>query len=194
MYRSFTLLLCLTASNSLYSETSARADNTSQHLQEARTQTQAFGKQLKQVLKSNVQQHGFEQAISACNLQAPAIATSLSENQWQVRRTSLRLRNPDNAADEWEKRNLLKFEQRLAQGEPAHSLEILETDNGTVRYMKAIPTGKLCLGCHGESLADDVKQRLQLLYPTDQATGYTIGQLRGAFSLKRELNQASAVE
>ncbi len=194
MYRSFALLLCLSASNSLTSGTITSAESTAEYLQEARTHTQAFGKQLKQVLKSNIQQHGFEQAINACNLQAPAIASSLSQDQWQVRRTSMQLRNPSNSADAWERENLRKFEQRLVQGEPANTLETLEIVDGSVRYMKAIPTAKLCLGCHGKVLADNVKQRLETLYPTDQATGYEIGQLRGAFSLERELEKKTNTE
>ncbi len=188
MYRSLALLLCFTLSSSLLAATDD-SENATQYLLEARANAQAFGKQLKHVLKSNVQQQGFEQAIGACNLQAPAIASSLSQNQWQVRRTSMQVRNPSNIADAWEREILRNFEQRLAQGEPANTLEAVEIVDGSVRYMKAIPTAKLCLGCHGKVLADDVKQRLEILYPTDQATGYEVGQLRGAFSLERVLGQ-----
>ena len=41
--------------------------------------------------------------------------------------------------------------------------------------------GQLCVTCHGESLAPDVQERLAERYPTDRATGYRVGDLRGVF-------------
>ena len=44
----------------------------------------------------------------------------------------------------------------------------------------------VCLTCHGrpEDLAPEVRARLQALYPRDQATGYRLGDVRGAVSVK----------
>jgi hypothetical protein len=58
--------------------------------------------------------------------------------------------------------------------------------------MKAIPTGGLCLQCHGKALAPPVAEKLAELYPGDKATGYEQGDLRGAFVITRQLNQAGA--
>ena len=43
--------------------------------------------------------------------------------------------------------------------------------------MKAAP----CLMCHGETLAPAAEQQIRALYPSDQATGFHEGDLRGVF-------------
>ena len=55
------------------------------------------------------------------------------------------------------------------------------------RFMKAIPTGALCLQCHGSSISPEVSARLAELYPDDKATGYATGDIRGAFVVTRNL-------
>jgi len=44
----------------------------------------------------------------------------------------------------------------------------------------------VCLQCHGEpaKLAPGVAEALKELYPDDQATGYSLGDLRGAISIR----------
>ena len=58
--------------------------------------------------------------------------------------------------------------------------------------MKAIPTGGLCLQCHGTAIAPPVAEKLAELYPGDKATGFEQGDLRGAFVITRQLDQAGA--
>jgi hypothetical protein len=55
--------------------------------------------------------------------------------------------------------------------------------------MKALPTQKLCLNCHGAEaqIAPEAKEKLKVLYPNDLATGYSEGQIRGALTVKRPL-------
>jgi hypothetical protein len=50
------------------------------------------------------------------------------------------------------------------------------------RVLKPIAIEPLCLSCHGDpaSMKDDVKAALKQRYPADKATGYQIGDLRGA--------------
>ena len=57
------------------------------------------------------------------------------------------------------------------------------TPSGAVRYMKAIPTGPVCLTCHGEEIAPEVEESLRTAYPHDRALGYGLGDIRGAFSI-----------
>jgi len=87
---------------------------------------------------------------------------------------------------------LADFEQRLAKENPANMdyAEIVSEPQGKYyRYMKAIPLQDACLKCHGtpENVAPAVTDALAADYPHDKATGYTLGQLRGAFSIKRPL-------
>ena len=53
--------------------------------------------------------------------------------------------------------------------------------------MQAQGAEAICLTCHGENLAQPVIDALQQYYPDDMATGYQLGQVRGAISLSREM-------
>ena len=44
----------------------------------------------------------------------------------------------------------------------------------------------MCLQCHGQSIAPDVREKLSGLYPEDKATGYREGDIRGAFVVTRQ--------
>ena len=50
--------------------------------------------------------------------------------------------------------------------------------------MKAIPTQEICLQCHGENLHGEVVEQLANHYPHDQATGFAVGDIRGAFTIE----------
>jgi hypothetical protein len=53
--------------------------------------------------------------------------------------------------------------------------------DGSARYMQAIVLQPMCAMCHGDSLAPEVRAAIQENYPDDQATGFAVGELRGAF-------------
>jgi hypothetical protein len=141
-------------------------------------------------LQAAMKAGGPANAIAVCNERAPAIAADLSADGWQVGRTSLKLRNPDNAPDAWELQVLEAFESRRAAGEDPTRLvhaEVVEDGSGVFRFMKAIPTGELCLTCHGSDIRPEVEATLNELYPQDRARGYAAGELRGAFTLSKPL-------
>jgi len=160
---------------------------------EAKTISQGFMESLKGELQRAMKAGGPVAAVEVCHSVAPAIAgQQAKEHGWdKVARTSLKLRNPADAPDAWEKGVLEQFEARKAAGEPAGSLsysEVVETEGGKeFRFMKAIPTGKLCLACHGTEIADPVAAKLDELYPEDQARGFQEGDIRGAFTLVKKL-------
>jgi hypothetical protein len=154
----------------------------------ARAAALEFGAALIGELQKAMAAGGPVDAIAVCNTIAPGIAAEKSAAKGMtIGRTSLKLRQPKNAPDGWERRQLLSFEQRKAAGETPASLEIGEfvDSNGKreFRYMKAIPTAELCLNCHGSTLKPEVTAKLQELYPGDAATGYKAGDLRGAFTI-----------
>lgn len=127
-------------------------------------------------------------AIKACNLKALAIAQAQSQNGWQVGRTSLKVRNTNNAPDDWELSVLQAFEARKAKGEPLTTMESSLLTASEFRYMKPISTGGVCLSCHGEEISSEVRQILDKLYPEDQATGFKLGNIRGAFTVRKAIN------
>lgn len=128
-------------------------------------------------------------AVELCREKAPLLAEAASrENGVEIRRTALKVRNPRNAPDDWERGVLAAFEEKAARREEADPLERWEvrTEGGrpVFRYMKAIFTGEPCLRCHGPSLEEPLQRRIQALYPDDRAVGFRKGDLRGAFSVR----------
>ena len=161
----------------------------------SRETSQEFMQTLKKELQAAMQEGGPVNAVSVCNLTAPAIASTYSiRNGWDVGRTSLKVRNPGNAPDAWERAVLVSFEERKRAGEDPAMMEFYEVvdEDGSqeLRYMKAIPTAPLCLACHGQQLDSIVKKRIETLYPQDQALGYKEGDIRGAFSITQPLPAA----
>jgi len=157
-------------------------------LQKGRNLALSLGHELKARLSAALNAAGPVEAIEVCQLEASAIAVRLSaESGASVGRTSLRVRNPANAPDDWERGVLEEFESRLASGESPATLEALSTPSATsasVRYMKAIITEPLCLTCHGDTLAPAIAAAIAQRYPDDQATGFAVGTLRGAFTVE----------
>jgi len=174
---------------------STRADDIiDENLAEARKLARDFGARLRDHLQHTLQEQGPVAAIDVCHLQAPGISNRLQEMHITVRRTSLKPRNPDNAPDAWERRVLEFFDAEQAGGADAARLEhyalLPDGDGWKFRYARAIPTGPVCLTCHGEAVSTEVEQALAERYPGDQARGYSPGQVRGAFSITiRALDQ-----
>ena len=154
----------------------------------SREAIKSFAGALQGRLSSAMADGGPTAAIEACKIAAPQIAESASAKRgWSVGRTSLKLRNPANAPDAWERAVLLDFEARKAAGEDPGTLDHAETvaadGQRTFRYMKAIPTQQVCTICHGTGIAAEVTARLDALYPDDRARGFLVGDIRGAFSI-----------
>lgn len=152
----------------------------------------SFGGPLKQALGGAIKADGPVAAIQVCNVKAPALAKAAADaSGWSVGRTSLKLRNADNKADAWELATLKEFDSRRMAGEKPETIakaEIVEEGGQkTFRFMKAIGTAPLCLTCHGGEIKPEVTAKLDSLYPHDQARGYTQGEVRGAFTLKKAL-------
>ncbi len=157
--------------------------------QDARQLAQQFAGQLKPQLKKAMAAGGPTHAIEVCANIAPRIADSLTaQSGWLARRVSLKSRNASRAQpDKWEQAVLQQFDQRQAAGEPAAAINYGETVNGRYRYMQAQGVEAICLTCHGENLSEPVRATLEQYYPDDWATGYNLGQVRGAISLSKHL-------
>ncbi len=163
-------------------------DEMARRTRESRQVVKIFMGRLKGELQQAMKAGGPVRAIEVCRNKAPRIAAEMSQQTgWRVGRTSLRYRNPDNIPDAWEQLVLREFEARKARGEDVRKLEQAEivTVDGhkQFRYMKAIPTGRICLTCHGEKLDPAVEKTLNRLYPHDEARGFRVGDIRGAFTI-----------
>ena len=149
---------------------------------------QRFAGQLKPRLMEALQEGGPSEAITICSEEAPRIAAHLAdETGWTVRRVSLKPRNRTTALpDSWEQEILEQFDARRADGESPGALVHAELQEERFRFMKAQPVEALCLTCHGTSVSPAITSALKAHYPEDRATGYSLGEIRGAFSLTRE--------
>jgi len=148
-----------------------------------------FGGALKPELKQALQSGGPAHAISVCADKAPSIAQQLrAETGWYVTRVSLKARNSKTAIpDAWEKKVLEQFDRRQANGESADKMAFAEVVDGRFRFMKAQGVEAVCMNCHAAEINPEVEAALQEKYPDDRARGYTLGQIRGAFSLAKDL-------
>jgi hypothetical protein len=187
LYVCFSLVFVLTGlSHYLRAE---EPKNTSELETEAKEIVAAFAGNLKPKLKKAIQDGGFEHAVTICSVEAPKIAKDLSSKTgWSVKRVSLNPRNKASAApDEFEREVLRQFNERQIKGESPPAISYAEIVGDKFRFMKAQGVEGLCLNCHGTSIQPEVKKLILEHYPDDTATGYSLGEIRGAFSLIKNL-------
>jgi hypothetical protein len=174
--------------------TAVNATSEEQMIEESKQSIKQFSQQLKNKLQQGMKAGGPVEAIHVCHATAEQISKKVSEQfGWKIARTSLKVRNIKNTADAWEKKVLQDFEGRMKKGEAVEQLEfsaIIDASSSqpVFRYMKAIPTQGICLSCHGEQLSTDVAEKIHQQYPEDQATGFKLGDIRGAFTITRNIN------
>lgn len=160
-----------------------------QRLAKARDVVQLFTDRLRSELAAALKSGPAANAIGLCQTSAPDLTTHIAEEAGiEVARVALKLRNPENAPDDWEETILQKFQAQAVSGADVGKLEhyeIITTAEGDkmFRYMRGIPVGEKCLVCHGTDVKQDVKAEIARLYPEDKAIGFKLGELRGAFSL-----------
>ncbi len=171
--------------------------DTTQHEKSAANVTQTFLGELKGAMKREMSKGGPLETIKVCRELAPKIANRLSrEHGWRVTRVGTRVRNPLlGMPDAWEQKVLGEFAARATKDEAlekmTHSDIVSEPEGQYFRFMKPIVVQPKCLLCHGpnETIPDSIKNVLTKHYPFDAATGYKIGDLRGAVSIKQPLTQ-----
>lgn len=163
-------------------------------LTDARKVASSVPPKLLEVLSTQIAKDGPASAMAVCSEKAPQMAKAASEQSgWAIRRVSLLNRNPKAVPDVWEQAALEDFDRRTAAGEKPATLEkyeVVEAASGKeYRYMKALPTQQVCLACHGTSdkINPEVAEKIHTLYPADKATGYAIGQIRGAITIRKAL-------
>ncbi|MDN5202065.1 DUF3365 domain-containing protein [Fulvivirgaceae bacterium BMA10] len=135
-----------------------------------------------------VSNQGTGKAIEYCNIAAYPILDSLSETHHaEIRRVSLKLRNPKDAPDELERQLLEAYEFNVEKGLELTE-NIQEIDDQYILFTKPISIGSpMCLKCHGEvrkDISEEDHSIIRSLYPSDSATGYKLGDLRGIWSVK----------
>jgi hypothetical protein len=111
-----------------------------------------------------------------------------------IRRVGLRVRNPANAADDWEAEQLETFDYLVNAGYDINVLEasaiVTEKKQRWFRWIKPMPVGETCMVCHGDGIPPEILKQLKQDYPEDNATGYLPSEMRGAYSVRLKLDDA----
>ena len=171
----------------------AQGSAESESIQDSRKVALQVSLALRTQLLREMQVSGPLRSLIVCKYNCPEILSIQSRKTgWRVAAVSLKPRNSAlGMADAWEQKVIADFERRVANGEKAETLEVIETIKEPqglyFRYAKAMMVERLCLQCHGtrDQLPESVKAQLAIDYPFDRAVDFRVGQVYGIVSIKR---------
>lgn len=138
----------------------------------------AFQQTLKAELMAAMAAGGPTNAVKVCSERAPAIAAEASKDGCRVRRIGTRVRNLANTPVEADEKPLAELaarpDARFVRGEGDDAVR--------ARHYVPLRIEAACLNCHGkpDGMQSELQQELAKRYPDDKATGYALGELRGA--------------
>ena len=137
-------------------------------------------------LMSKMKEGGATEAIGFCHQSALPITKKMGAyHDVDIKRTSLKIRNPENLPSEEELKVLLYYEDKLVEGKELNPLVSLDP-SGRPSYYAPIRIQKKCLMCHGtpkQEVSSAIDSILKVKYPEDLAIGYKEGDLRGIWSI-----------
>ncbi len=141
-------------------------------------------------LQSAIQQGGVSNALPYCSLATSPLTSGMAQKHGvTLRRVSHKARNPANQADTVELAILKQFEAVLSGGSttspPAAVVTNLTADAASF-FAPIVLNNERCLKCHGapgRDIAPEDVAIIQQLYPHDAATGFKLGDLRGAWRI-----------
>jgi hypothetical protein len=154
----------------------------------AREAANALGRDLQDLLLSQMERGGPLSAVAFCADSAQMRTARHAQEGVYVRRVSLKVRNPANTPDAVERVTLQTLASRYASGQlPTELVEVRGGGNDRrLHYLRPIIIQEKCLSCHGDpaQIVPAVKQFVAAWYPSDAAVGYRAGDLRGAISVR----------
>jgi hypothetical protein len=186
------LLVCgLTAARLFGADTGTPATTPGSDSPEAalKQRAAAIAKEAFSELSSNLlaamTRSGVNGALPYCSDKAIPITKGVAaKNGVGLSRVTHKARNPANKAGEAELAVLRQFQSELAaQRTPAPAL-VTNASQAVSVYVPIVLSNPLCLTCHGQpgaELPTEVHATIRKLYPEDQATGFALGDLRGAW-------------
>ncbi len=148
-------------------------------------------KRLGAQLQSALREGGPVAAIDVCGREALKIAEDIRREHPTVtllRRTALRVRNPRNEPDSYERGWMARAAIGTTADRPVqrYSYVALLPDNRLeLQYMEPIYLKPMCVLCHGtpEQIPSEVQDLLAQRYPRDRAVGFHPGEFRGVVSV-----------
>jgi len=122
-------------------------------------------------------------AMGLCTTRAMKITHEVNDKlpkNVTLRRTALKLRNPENKADAIDIEVMNGFTKALEEKtlDLEKPLKVVN-DGNTTRVYRALVTIPMCLQCHGTNISKEVDGAIKTSYPKDEAIGFAEGTLRG---------------
>lgn len=155
---------------------------------EAKLLVQDLKTSLVKNLTEKMTKEGPVKAVPFCHENVKTIAKTAAKERvtkYAFGRSSHKLRNPENAPQDWILPYLSEFKGKFKKDITKTS--ILLTDSfGKKIYMEPIYVEAKCLVCHGEKISPEIKNEISKLYPEDKAQGFKLGEFRGFIWVKEK--------
>jgi hypothetical protein len=140
-----------------------------------------FKKNFKKAMKKG----GPVGAVNFCADKAEEITQNYNKTlkNVSIKRVTLNPRNEKNLAKDSEAKILNSLKTLQANGVALPKMLVQKRDDKNIRVIKPITLKPMCATCHGtdDKLNPKAKEAIKAKYPNDKATGYKVGDLRGAF-------------
>ena len=137
-------------------------------------------------LMAKMKEGGIPLAVEYCNTAALPLTSKISEAEHvNIKRTSLKVRNPLNTANKEEVQIINKFLSMIDRNNTPKPVVKLD-QSGNPHYYAPILLDSKCLVCHGtlnKELSIKADSIIKTFYPKDLATGFKEGDLRGIWSI-----------
>jgi hypothetical protein len=152
----------------------------------ARFAADALSERLRAELTAAMQSGGAVAAASVRKVRASDCRRYGGRNGANIERKGLKVRNPGNAASDWQRDGLESFIQRHPTGEAWPTMSVAEIEGNTLNWMRPIALGKMCSRCHGgeAAVASETAAAIASAHPADQVRGFKPGDLRGALAAR----------
>ena len=135
-------------------------------------------------MKKNMKSGGPMQALDFCSNEAYSLTQKVNkklDKSTKVKRISTKNRSPLNKPSKEEAQVLADLQKLQDEGKTLPKYILTKEKNGDYKYYKPLLISKqVCLKCHGNLKASQLKSAIHKRYPNDSAMGYKMGDLRGA--------------
>lgn len=147
---------------------------------------QAFGV-LSSRLGQAIAEAGHTNAITFCSVHGLALTSAVGvTNDVVLRRVTHRPRSSRNRADANELALIRHYQREIAQGRALRAVVTTNKAAYFTYYSPIVLNLPLCLSCHGQpgtDISSATLEQIKKSYPTDEATGFKLGQVRGLWSV-----------
>lgn len=153
------------------------------YLQRGDSISRATTDTLRHTLMQAIATKGLPGAVSFCNEKALAITGTYAAAGVTIQRVAERCRNASNQLDSLDAVQMQRYAAIKERGDSLSGIALRRGNE--VVYYKPILLQPLCTSCHGnrETIPPALLATIDSLYPNDQATGFTTGDIRGMWKI-----------